>query len=59
MFSNISGVIQHVGHQAGDLTLSEGESMKGIYVSEGDQCILEDSSGRINLPDGPYFKTSE
>ena len=35
------------------------QSLAGKYISDDDQCILEDSSGRINIKEGPTFKPNE
>ena len=61
VFTNISGVIKN--EAAIDLSFGkinrEGEDIAGCKISDDDQCILEDSSGRINVKVGANFKPEE
>jgi len=62
VFTDITGVIK-IGPSV-DLSFGlngvEGDlSLAGEYISDDDQCILEDSSGRIWIKAGPNFKFNE
>lgn len=62
VFTDISGVIKNVPSVDLSFGLNGTDGNKelaGKYISEDDQLIMEDSSGRINIKEGPNFKLSE
>ena len=63
VFADITGVIKNP-HQLVDLSfgvhgVSGDMDMAGCFVSDDDQIILEDSSGRINIRASENFKPEE
>ena len=61
MFDSKFKVIKHA--PSFDLSFGvlgvDGKDMTGTYISDSDQCILEDCSGRINIQTGPKFNPIE
>ena len=61
VFSNLTGVINSVN--AVDLSFGaldeEGNPFSDQYISENDQVILEDASGRITINENNVFKIEE
>lgn len=61
VFSNLTGVINSVN--AVDLSFGaldeEGKPFSDQYISENDQVILEDASGRITINENNVFKIEE
>ena len=61
VFSNLTGVINSVN--AVDLSFGaldeEGKPLSDQYISENDQVILEDASGRITINENNVFKIEE
>ena len=61
VFSNLTGVINSVN--AVDLSFGaideEGNPFSNQYISENDQVILEDASGRITINENNVFKIEE
>ena len=61
VFSNLTGVINSVN--AVDLSFGaldeEGNLFSDQYISENDQVILEDASGRITINENNVFKIEE
>ena len=55
ILQNITGVIE----PCQPIDMSLGTLEQGVFVSEDDVCILEDSSGRITIKESPNFRIAE
>ena len=63
VFTDITNVIKSTDFAVADMSFGpsgvyDNLDLAGKYVQPGDQCILEDCSGRINIKEGEHFDSN-
>ena len=56
---NIIQTVDQVDLSFGVTGINQNQNLAGKYISDDDQCILEDSSGRITIKESDKFRINE